>query len=48
MAYALYNKGKGVRIGKISGITEARRTSGRKLIVWDNTKKGVKKWIRKY
>ena len=47
MPYGLYRKGKGGTLRKLKGDPRGARNQ-KNLIVWDTTKKGVFKWIRKW
>ena len=45
--YGLYKKGTGGNIRKIKGNPRSPKNL-RDVIVWDNSKKGVKSWIKTY
>ena len=47
MPYALYRKGKGGTLRKVSGNPRSIKNQ-KNLIVWDYTKKGVKSWVKKW
>jgi len=47
MTYGLYKKGKGGTIKKIRG-NPRNQTNQKNMIVWNDSKKQVKSWIRKW
>jgi hypothetical protein len=47
MPYGLYRIGKGGTIRKITGNPRSKRNQ-KYLIVWDNRKKDIKSWIKKW
>lgn len=46
MAYGLFRKGRGGQIRKIK--SRKGKPKLKNLVVWDNTKKGILSWIKKW